>query len=91
MSVTITKKFKSIEAHEDKTVRVVYELSIDDPDDDLLPTTTSQVLELKKNTYGVDEDGIPTVTPTDISNHDPLVQTICNAVWADDEEDEAVE
>jgi hypothetical protein len=91
MALTATKKVQRVEVYEDKRVMVVYEITIDDPNDDLLPAVSNQVLHLDKEVITTDEDGNETVTPTDISNHDPLVQTICNAVWADDEVVEEVE
>lgn len=46
-----------------------YNFSIDDPDDDELPVVTTTFFQINKG--------------DDVSGHDPLVQTICNAVWAD--------
>jgi hypothetical protein len=91
MSLTATKKVQRVEVYENKGVMVVYEIVIDDPNDDLLPAVSNQVLHLDKEVITTDEDGNETVTPTDISNHEALVQTICNAVWADDEVVEEVE
>jgi hypothetical protein len=86
--LTATKKVQRVEVYGDKRVMVVYEITIDDPNDDLLPAVSNQVVHLVKETSTADEDGVETVTPTDISSHDALVQTICNAVWADDEVEE---
>lgn len=47
---------------------------IDDPDDDLLPISRARTEYINKYTDG---------ELTDITMHDELVQTICNAVWAD--------
>lgn len=88
MALTATKKVQRVEVYEDTRVMVVYEITIDDPNDDLLPAVSNQVVHLVKETTTTDEDGNETVTPTDISSHDALVQTICNAVWADDEVEE---
>ena len=82
MTMTVTKKVQRVEVYEDTRVMVVYEITVDDPNDDLLPAVSNQVVHLVKETTTTDEDGNETVTPTDISNHDELVQTICNAVWA---------
>ena len=90
MTMTVTKKVQRVEVYGDKRVMVVYEITVDDPNDELLPAVSNQVVHLEKETTTTDEDGNETVTPTDISNHEALVQTICNAVWADDEV-EAVE
>lgn len=86
MSLTATKNVQRVEVYEDKRVMVVYEITIDDPNDDLLPATSTQVMHLVKEITTADEEGVETVTPTDISSHDALVQTICNAVWADEAE-----
>lgn len=81
--LTATKKVQRVEVYEDTRVMVVYEITVDDPNDDLLPATSNQVVHLEKETVSVDEDGNETTTVTDVSGHDPLVQTICNAVWAE--------
>ena len=84
--LTATKKVQRVEVYEDKRVMVVYEITIDDPNDDLLPAVSNQVVHLQKETVSVDEDGNDTTVVTDLTNHDPLVQTICGAIWADEEE-----
>jgi hypothetical protein len=81
--LTATKKVQRVEVYEDKRVMVVYEITVDDPNDDLLPAVSNQVIHLQKETVTVDEDGNETTVVTDVSNHDPLVQTICNAVWGE--------
>lgn len=81
--LTATKKVQRVEVYEDTRVMVVYEITVDDPNDDLLPAVSNQVIHLQKETTSVDEDGNETTTVTDVSGHDPLVQTICNAVWAE--------
>lgn len=81
--LTATKKVQRVEVYEDKRVMVVYEITVDDPNDDLLPAVSNQVIHLQKETVSVDEEGNETTTVTDISGHDPLVQTICNAVWVE--------
>lgn len=81
--LTATKKVQRVEVYEDTRVMVVYEITVDDPNDDLLPATSNQVIHFEKETVSVDEDGNETTTVTDVSGHDPLVQTICNAVWAE--------
>lgn len=85
MTMTVTKKVQRVEVYEDTRVMVVYEITVDDPNDDLLPATSNQVIHLQKETVSVDEDGNETTTVTDVSSHDPLVQDICNAVWAEEE------
>jgi hypothetical protein len=86
--MTATKKVQRVEVYDDTRVMVVYEITVDDPDDQLLPAVSNQVIHLQKETMSMDEDGNETTAVTDISHHDPLVQTICNAVWADDEVEE---
>lgn len=81
--LTATKKVQRVEVYEDKRVMVVYEITIDDPNDDLLPAVSNQVVHLNKDAVSVDDEGVETTVVTDVSNHDPLVQTICEAVWAD--------
>lgn len=81
--LTATKKVQRVEVYEDTRVMVVYEITIDDPNDDLLPATSNQVVHLNKDAVSVDDEGVETTVVTDVSNHDPLVQTICEAVWAD--------
>ena len=81
--MTVTKKVQRVEVYEDTRIMVVYEITVDDPNDNLLPATSNQVVHLQKETVSVDEDGNETTTVTDVSGHDPLVQTICNAVWSE--------
>lgn len=52
-------------------VEVLYTYRFDDTEDDQLPLITQKTTILYKG--------------DDISNHDELVQTICNAVWAEEE------
>ena len=93
MTMTVTKKVQRVEVYEDTRVMVVYQITVDDPNDDLLPAVSNQVVHLEKETTTPDleNEGETITTVTDISHHDPLVQTICNAVWADDEVVEEVE
>lgn len=65
------------------SVDVFYEYTFDDTEDDQLPVVSQKEFVLNKNIVSTDEDGNEVITPTDISNHDPLVQTICNAVWSE--------
>lgn len=81
--LTATKKVQRVEVYEDTRVMVVYEITIDDPNDDLLPAVSNQVVHLNKDAVSVDDEGVETTVVTDVSNHDPLVQTICEAIWAD--------
>lgn len=92
MTMTVTKKVQRVEVYENTRVMVVYEITVDDPNDDLLPAVSNQVVHLQKETTTPDPDneGETITTITDISHHDPLVQTICNAVWADEESDPEV-
>jgi len=62
---------------------ICYNDLFDDPDDDQLPHTSQRVVHLSKVKRTEDAEGNVTETPTDVSGHDPLVQTIAAAVWAD--------
>jgi hypothetical protein len=81
MATTVTKAVQRVEVYGDKRVMVVYELIIDDPNDDLLPATSNQVVHLQPTTTTVDDEGVETTVSTDVSSHDELVQDICAAVW----------
>jgi hypothetical protein len=83
MALTATKAVQRVEVYGDKRVMVVYEITIDDPNDDLLPATSNQVVHLNPTTMTVDEEGVEITVATDVSSHDALVQTICTAVWAE--------
>jgi hypothetical protein len=83
MALTATKAVQRVEVYGDNRVMVVYEITIDDPNDNLLPATSNQVVHLNPTTMTVDEDGVETTVATDVSSHDELVQTICTAVWAE--------
>jgi hypothetical protein len=83
MALTATKAVQRVEIYGDKRVMVVYEITIDDPNDDLLPAVSNQVVHLNPTTVSVDEEGVETTVATDVSSHDELVQTICTAVWAE--------
>ena len=85
MALTATKKVQRVEVYEDKRVMVVYEITIDDPNDDLLPAVSNQVVHLNPTAVTVDDEGAETTAATDVSAHDELVQTICTAVWAEEE------
>ena len=83
MAITKTTTVQRVEVYEDTRLMVVYTDLFDDPDDDQLPHESSRVVHLNKMTSTTDEEGNVTETPTDISGHDSLVQTIAAAVWAD--------
>ena len=83
MATTVTKVVQRVEVYGDKRVMVVYELTIDDPNDNLLPATSNQVIHLNPTAVSVDDEGVETTVATDLSSHDELVQTICTAVWAE--------
>jgi hypothetical protein len=85
MALTATKTVQRVEVYGDKRVMVVYEITIDDPNDNLLPAVSNQVVHLNPTTVTVDDEGVETTTATDVSDHDALVQTICTAVWAEGE------
>lgn len=83
MAITKTTTVQRIEVYPDGRLMVVYTDMFDDPDDDQLPHTSQRVIHLEKETHSIDEDGVMATTATDVSGHDPLVQTIAAAVWAD--------
>ena len=83
MAITKTTTVQRVEVYEDTRLMVVYTDVFDDPDDDQLPHESSRVVHLNKMTSTTDEDGNVTETSTDVSGHDPLVQTIAAAVWAE--------
>mgnify|MGYP001104514383 CR=1 FL=1 len=83
MALTATKAVQRVEVYGDNRVMVVYEITIDDPNDNLLPAVSNQVVHLNPTTMTVDDDGVETTVVTDVSSHDELVQTICTAVWAE--------
>jgi hypothetical protein len=83
MAITKTTTVQRVEVYEDTRLMVVYTDLFDDPDDDQLPHTSQRVVHLNRMTSTTGEDGTVTETATDVSGHDPLVQTIAAAVWAD--------
>ena len=58
------------------TVMVVYEDSMDDPDDNDLPVVATRVKHLVRYS---DEDN---ATATVVTGEDQLVQDICGAIWS---------
>lgn len=83
MAITKTTTVQRVEVYEDTRLMVVYNDLFDDPDDDQLPHQSMRTVHLSKMTVVTDEDGNMTETATDVSKHDPLVQAIAAAVWAD--------
>lgn len=83
MAITKTTTVQRVEVYPDNRLMVVYNDFFDDPDDDQLPHESTRVVHLSKMTSTTDEEGNVTETPTDLSKHDPLVQTIAAAIWAD--------
>ena len=82
MAITKTTTVQRVEVYEDTRLMVVYTDTFDDPEDDQLPHSSHRTVHLNKTTSTMDEEGNVTETPTDVSTHDPLVQTIAAAVWA---------
>ena len=82
MAITKTTTVQRVEVYEDTRLMVVYNDVFDDPDDDQLPHSSNRVVHLSQMTSTTDEEGNVTETATDVSGHDPLVQTIAAAVWA---------
>jgi len=83
MAITKITTVQRVEVYPDNRLMVVYTDLFDDPDDDQLPHESNRVVHLSKMTSTTAEDGTVTETPTDVSGHDALVQTIAAAVWAD--------
>lgn len=83
MAITKTTTVQRIEVYPNGRLMVVYTDMFDDPDDDQLPHTSQRVVNLEKETHSIDEDGVMATAATDVSGHDPLVQTIAAAVWAE--------
>lgn len=88
MAITNTRTVQRIEvypSHGDSTpsVMVVYQHLFDDSEDDQLPVTTNNVVHLQKQTTVLDDEGNETTQVTDVTGHDTLVQSVCNAVWAE--------
>jgi len=81
MAITKTQTVQRVECYpaahyeEDQeptypTLMVVYELEIDDPTDNFLPVTATDVIHLKK------DDG-------QLEEQDDFVKTIANALWSE--------
>lgn len=89
MAITNTRSVQRVEVYpaadsdSDATMMVVYEHTFDDSDDDSLPVTTMATKHLVRNAVTVAEDGSQTVTATDVSGEDQIVQDLCGAVWTD--------
>ena len=83
MAITKTTTVQRVEVYPDNRLMVVYNDFFDDPEDDQLPHESQRVVYLSKMTSIMDEEGNVTETAMDVSKHDPLVQTIAAAVWAD--------
>lgn len=88
MAITKTRKVTRIEiipqdGDMKPVVNFYYEYSVDDPEDDELPIVTQKPFSLMDTTKTPNDDGTVTESPTDLTGHDPLVQTICNAVWSE--------
>ena len=58
------------------TVMVVYEDSMDDPNDADLPVVATRVKHIER--YSDESDQ----TATDVTGEDQLVQDICGAIWS---------
>ena len=86
MAITNTRTLERIEVvpqTDDPVLNVYYVNTFDDSTDDRLPTSTTTVVSLMRNTTMVDSEGTPTTTATDVTGEDQLVQDICAAVWTD--------
>jgi hypothetical protein len=86
MAIIQERKVQRIETYPNNgtpRLMVVYEYTFDDTEDDQLPVTTTKVVHLNKTTMDNTDPDNPVEVPTDVSGHDPLVQTIAAAVWAE--------
>lgn len=86
MAITNTRTVERIEvipSTDDPVVNVFYRNTFDDPDDAQLPTSTTSIVSLMRNTTTVDSEGTPTTTATDVTGEDQLVQDVCGAIWVD--------
>ena len=83
MAITKTTTVQRVEVYPDNRLMVVYTDLFDDPDDDQLPHESQRVVNLSRTTSIEGDDGSQTIVSTDVSGHDPLVQTIAAAVWAE--------
>jgi hypothetical protein len=83
MAITKTTTVQRVEVYPDKRMMVVYNDVFDDPEDDQLPHESQRVVQLYQTTTYTENGGSVTETPTDVSRHDPLVQTIAAAIWTD--------
>jgi len=88
MAITNTRTVQRCEvyppmsADDHPTVMVVYTHTFDDTSDAELPVTTEKVKHLYKYAVAFDEDGVETLTATDVTGEDQLVQDICGALWS---------
>lgn len=85
MAITKTTTVQRVEVYpgDNPRLMVVYNDLFDDPDDDQLPHESNRVVNLSRTTSIEGDDGSQTIVNTDVSGHDPLVQTIAAAVWAE--------
>lgn len=65
------------------SVVVSYHITFDDSTDDELPAVTPQMKHLQRFVESVAEDGTITLTATDVTGEDQLVQDVCAALWTD--------
>ena len=89
MAIVQERKVQRVEVYPNidikPTIMVVYEHLFDDTEDADLPVSSIKTVYINAMTdEQIDENGdVIEPVATDISKHDPLVQTICNAVWAE--------
>jgi len=86
MAITKESKVQRVEVYVDGDniyLNSYIEVTIDDPDDNELPITTSTSKHYPKMELSVNDDGDHLEVPTDMSDEPELVQTIAAAVWAD--------
>ena len=64
------------------TVTVIYEDSMDDPNDSDLPVIAIRAKNLSRYVVTINDDETTTSTATDVTGEDQLVQDICGAIWS---------
>jgi len=67
---------------QEAVIHSVYRTVVDDPDDNDLPLTHTFGNTLHRTTTTYDADGNATVSDTDLSGEDQLIQDIAAVVWA---------
>ena len=67
MAIEHTREVQRVECYPDGRIMVVYQDTFDDPDDDLLPSTTNKVVHIEAH--------------SDVTAHLQYVQDVCAGAW----------